>query len=245
MRPKYTVPFASLVYFSNQENNYLNDYVNTPAKAVNAIKEAGSQALVLYPGDSWNIEEGAIDNSKAQALYEKTYAELDKLPLRDAGASSSVEEIKTAFQGYRERVFSKNSSLLIKMLSKFSPLHVFEPLSIELYDIGALLSMSVVQGIFELKPGEREADVRMHSSSFLFILKNEFGFDTLMVNGRFETSTKGFSKMTKSLAIGSLNAMGLSLSLKLLEDFRVIFILLKILGGVLSRLKLSEKSAAG
>ncbi|MBX9720349.1 MAG: hypothetical protein K2X81_03045, partial [Candidatus Obscuribacterales bacterium] len=136
-------------------------------------------------------------------------------------------------------------SLLIKLLSKVSPLHVFEPLIIDFYDIDGLISLSVVDGIKEIKPGSAQADVKMHSSSLLFILKNEFGFDTLMVNGRFEASTTGFSKMTKSLAIGSLNAMGLSLSPTLLGNFRVIVILMRILSGVLSRLKLSENSAAG
>jgi hypothetical protein len=80
----------------------------------------------------------------------------------------------------------------------------------------------------------------MHSSSLLFLLKNEFGFDTLMVNGRFEATPEGFSKMTKSLAIGSLNAMGLSLSLRLLTNFKVIVILLKILSGVLDKIRLTQ-----
>ena len=113
---------------------------------------------------------------------------------------------------------------------------VFKPISIEIYDIKKQLSFSL-SGLDELSPNERVLDVRMHSSSLMFLLKNEFGFDTLMVNGRFESTPEGFSRMTKTLAIGSLNAMGLSLSLKLLTDFKVIVILLKGLWGVLDKVR--------
>ena len=113
---------------------------------------------------------------------------------------------------------------------------VFKPISIEIYDIKKQLSFSL-SGLDELSSNERVLDVRMHSSSLMFLLKNEFGFDTLMVNGRFESTPEGFSRMTKTLAIGSLNAMGLSLSLKLLTDFKVIVILLKGLWGVLDKVR--------
>ena len=46
----------------------------------------------------------------------------------------------------------------------------------------------------------------MHSDSLLFIFKNEFGFDTLTVNGCFQTKSSQFTKVTKTLALGSLNA---------------------------------------
>ena len=73
----------------------------------------------------------------------------------------------------------------------------------------------------------------MHSSSLSFIFNNPFGFDTLTVNGRFEATPEGFGKMTKSLAIGSLNAMGLAVSPKLVMNFKVVLMLLRRLGSVI------------
>lgn len=245
LKPTFTVPFASMVYFSNEENNYLNDLVNTPQKAAMVIREAGCEPVVLYPGDGWQVDGANWDNSSALLRYEQQYAQLDKLPLRKPGTSASNEELQAAFKGYQERIFSKNSRWLIWLISRLSFLHAFEPVTVELTDTGALFSMSVLEGLRELKKGELVTDVKMHSSSFLFLLKNEFGFDTLMVNGRFESTTGGFSKMTKSLAIGSLNAMGLSLSPSLLYNFQVIIILLRILAGVLSKLKQSGTDKNG
>jgi hypothetical protein len=76
----------------------------------------------------------------------------------------------------------------------------------------------------------------MHSSSLAFIFKNPFGFDTLTVNGRFEATPKGFAKMTKSLALGSLNAMGLYIGPRLVSDYQVVVLLLRRLAGVLQKM---------
>jgi hypothetical protein len=54
----------------------------------------------------------------------------------------------------------------------------------------------------------------------------------LTVNGRFEATPEGFGRMTKSLAIGSLNAMGLAVSPKLVMNFKVVLMLLRQLGSV-------------
>jgi UDP-MurNAc hydroxylase len=85
----------------------------------------------------------------------------------------------------------------------------------------------------------------MHSSSLMFLLRNDFGYDTLTVNGRFECSTEGFAKMTRSLGIGSLNAMGLSISPRLVLDFRVLLILLRRLKQVMARLKTRDAARQG
>jgi UDP-MurNAc hydroxylase len=91
--------------------------------------------------------------------------------------------------------------------------------------------VSVVDG-FATVPAA-SADVTMHSSSLSFIFNQPFGYDTLTVNGRFEATPEGFGKMTKSLAIGSLNAMGLAVSPGLVMNFKVVLMLLGRLAGVI------------
>ena len=54
---------------------------------------------------------------------------------------------------------------------------------------------------------------------------NEFGYDTLSVNGRFEASGQGFARMTKNFAVGSLNALGMSLRPSLVANADVILLL--------------------
>jgi hypothetical protein len=69
------------------------------------------------------------------------------------------------------------------------------------------------------------------------MLKNEFGFDTLTVNGRFEASADGFAKMMRSFAVGSLNALDLSVSWRLLCSLRLVLILVRHLIGVLAQMR--------
>ena len=86
-----------------------------------------------------------------------------------------------------------------------------------------------------------EYDISMHSDSLLFIFKNEFGFDTLTVNGCFQTKSKKFSKVTKTLALGSLNAMGLGLNYKLIFDMQIILLFLKKVSSFFKKLKSTEQ----
>ena len=240
LRPRFTLPFASLIYFSSEENDYLNDAVNTPRKAAEAIAAAGSTPLVLYPGDAWEVGEPPIGNDAALARYDRCYGELDRLPRRGPGVSASLDELRSAFSVYRDRVLARNSRWLIVLLSRLKLLGAFQPVRVRLRDLDRVVVVSVVSGFSEAPDQSGAVDVILHSSSLLFLLKNEFGFDTLTVNGRFEADADGFARMMRSFAVGSLNALGLSVSWRLVFSLRLVLILLRHLMGVLARLRRRE-----
>ena len=230
LKPRHVVPFASFVYFSNEENSYLNDHINRPDDAAVAIHAAGAAPLILYPGESWTA--GAPhDDSTSRAAFAQAYDALPALPLRPPGDSVPLGRLEREFAAYRDRVFASNSRLLINLLRHVPLLGAFHPVTIRLTDLSTSVSVSVVDG-FDLHPAAPE-HVAMHSSSLSFIFNNPFGFDTLTVNGRFEATPEGFGRMTKSLAIGSLNAMGLAVSPKLVMNFKVVLMLLRRLGSVI------------
>ena len=76
----------------------------------------------------------------------------------------------------------------------------------------------------------------MHSESLLFIFKNDFGYDTLTVNGCFNATKDGFIKTTRSFAIGSLNSMGLKLNFNLIFNYNLILFFFKLLRKVSKKL---------
>jgi UDP-MurNAc hydroxylase len=229
LKPRQVVPFASLVYFSNQENFYLNDHVNRPADAAAAIETAGAAPLVLFPGETWSAGT-AHDNAPSLAAYRTAYDEMPLLPLRPPGESVALGRLGQEFAAYRERVYHVNSPLLIRLLRRVPGLGAFHPVTIRLTDLDTTVSVSVVDGFETVPTGS--ADVAMHSGSLSFLFNHPFGFDTLTVNGRFEATPEGFGKMTKSLAIGSLNAMGLAVSPALVMNFKVVLMLLRRLAAV-------------
>ncbi|HWE74937.1 MAG TPA: hypothetical protein VG328_17385 [Stellaceae bacterium] len=242
LKPQYALPFASFIYFSNVENAYLNDAMNTPRTAAAALAAAGTKPIVLYPGEEWTI--GAPhDNEPALARYDARLAELPQLPLRGPGESASLDRLHAAFAGYRARMMAQNSRLLIRLLRQMPFLGTLQPITIRLTDLDTRLSFSLFDGMNALPSGA--SDVAMHSSSLLFLLKNDFGYDTLTVNGRFTCTTEGFAKMTRAFGIGSLNAMGIRLAPSLVFNLRVLMILLGKLRQVMTRMKRHDAAQQG
>ncbi|HEX3675104.1 MAG TPA: MBL fold metallo-hydrolase [Rhizomicrobium sp.] len=233
LKPKAVIPFASMVYFSSVENFYLNDSVNKPADAASAIRDAGAEPIVLFPGDSWTVGAPAR-NDAALARYDTAYAGLAQLPLRDPGKGRTMGELQESFERYRKRVYEKNSAAFIA-LARRMPLGAFRPVSIRLTDLNQTVRVGLVDGF--ATAAAAPIDAAMHSSSLGNIFDNEFGYDTLTVNGRFEATGEGFSKLTRSFGVGSLNAMGLSFRPSLLFQTQVLATLLRRLTGVVRRLK--------
>jgi len=142
---------------------------------------------------------------------------------------------------YRERVFRQNARWMIKLASLVPGVVAFQPLTIRLSDLGRTVRFSFFAELAEV-PDTAAPDVEMSSESLDFIFLNDFGYDTLTVNGRFEASTRGFARMTKNFAVGSLNALGLALKPSLVLNADVVFLLL---GKLRSFLRRMERSAAG
>ncbi|HEY1632451.1 MAG TPA: MBL fold metallo-hydrolase [Rhizomicrobium sp.] len=233
LSPRKVIPFASMVYFSSVENSYLNDSVNTPDDAAAAIREAGAEPIVLFPGDAWDTGT-AYDNEPALARYRAAYAGLAQLPLRDPGKGKSFDELKESFDKYRKRVGEKNSLAFIGLARRLPAMGAFRPVTIRLTDLNETVEVGLVDGF--KRSDAKQWDAAMHSNSLAMILDQEFGYDTLTVNGRFEATAEGFSKLTRSFAIGSLNAMGLSFGPSLMLQARIVAILMRRLRGVVRRL---------
>ena len=146
------------------------------------------------------------------------------------------QDLNFDFENYKKRIFKKNSKLLIFLLSKIKLLNFFQPLKIKLLDHNKVYKYSIFDNLIE-DINVKECDITMHSQSLSFIFKNEFGFDTLTVNGCFEASHVGFTKVTKTLALGNLNSIGLNLNFGLIFHSNIIFLFLNTLKKVKKQLK--------
>ncbi len=236
----HVIPFASFIYFSNEENAYMNDSINTIDSVFAGLGDLNSRLVVLKPAQRWTAGT-THDNADSRLFWREKFAAVSSLPLRKPGAAVAESVLREAFEGYKARVLSKNSGALIHFIRRLPGLNAFRPINLRLSDLGGgageTYRLDFNTGLSRA-PGEPH-DVEMHSSSLLFIFKNEFGYDTLTVNARFEASAAGFSKMTKFLAVGSLNTLGLSLSFGFLfRHLAVVWSLLKLLRSVKKNLEL-------
>jgi hypothetical protein len=188
LRPKITVPFASFVYFSSPENAYLNEQQNTPQDIALAPQLARWAPTIrfLRPGSVVDL-----DSDSAASLTREHEAALEHwaglldgrsrlLPLT---SEVPLAEIKSAFLKYRANVAQSLHGLpaLLELTRRI------EPLVINLSDLQLTVQVSYRNG---WKVLDREAawHIGMTSGNAAFLFKNEYGFDTTHVNGRFRTS---------------------------------------------------------
>tara|TARA_Y100000590_G_scaffold467741_1_gene647716 strand:+ start:2162 stop:3508 length:1347 start_codon:yes stop_codon:yes gene_type:complete len=232
---KTVIPFASFVYFSNQMNFYMNDSVNTPHKVEKYLTENNINTVILMPGEKQVLKDlkqnkNSLEFWKSKYEFEKKNKKIDVYDV-----SRSLENLKNDFDLYQKRIFRKNSKILIYFLNKIKIFNILQDINIFLTDHGRNYKYSILTGLKETN--DQNYHILMHSKSLSFLFKNEFGFDTLTVNGCFECESKNFSKISKILAIGSLNALGLKLNLNILFNLNVIILFLKKLIVFLRKLK--------
>ncbi|HWJ94356.1 MAG TPA: hypothetical protein VNT33_06495, partial [Telluria sp.] len=118
------------------------------------------------------------------ALKDKGYALLPAQPL------APLEEVEAAFLKYRETV-NANLHGLPRLLEATRRV---VPLVIHLSDLGRTVQCSYRSGIRTL---DRDAPwhVSMTAGNAVFLFKNEYGYDTTMVNGRFRAGQANATAM--------------------------------------------------
>lgn len=219
-KPKFTIPFASFIIFANKNNFYLNDSINKPGQLKEKLNLYGGELIILKPNDILGGENQCLDEIAAIEFWNQKYQDaLKNKPI--IYTSVNLENLKDSFEKYFTRIHKNNNILLIKVIRTLSPVRVFKPLTINLYDLNVNLTFDYVQKTFSIT--SRSAMLSMHSASLDFIFKNSFGFDTLTVNGCFEElMDKGFVTATKTLAIENLNNLGIKIGLKTLLKYSII-----------------------
>jgi L-ascorbate metabolism protein UlaG (beta-lactamase superfamily) len=185
LRPKVTVPFASFVYFSSAENAYFNEAQNTPQDIVKAPELAKWAPTIrfLRPGSVVDLETDSAasltrEHEHALAHWQGLLGQRGKL--LPAPQEVALSEIKSAFLKYRGNV-NDNLHGLPRLLELARRI---EPLVLHLSDLEQTVEVSYRHG-WKVMPAPAPFHVSMTSPNALFLFKNEYGFDTTHVNGRF------------------------------------------------------------
>lgn len=225
LEPKTVIPFASFICFNNNYNFYLNDSCNKPKDIISIKNKIKSDIIFLKPNEVQNLDR-LKQNNQSLNFWAELYKKVNQIELKQTN-KYEINQIELFYEEYYNRIFRKNSKILIKLISKLKFFGIFQPLNIYLKDHGKCvrvdLSSQKLNFSNTLKP-----DIEMNSSSLIYIFRFDFGFDTLTVNGCFEEkSIKGFSKMTKLFAIGNLNNLGYSINYKFIFNYKIILLFLR------------------
>ena len=100
-----------------------------------------------------------------------------------AAPAVPLSDVQAAFDGYRRTVARSLHRLpqLLELGRRIAPLDML------LVDLQQTVRCSYRQGM-RLLPAGTAHQVAMHSSNAVFLFKNEYGFDTTQVNGRFHVA---------------------------------------------------------
>ena len=229
---KNVIPFASFIYFSNTLNKYMNDHINKPHILYDDIKNIVN-VIIMAPNEKQNLND-LKQKQDSIDFWKNKYDQIENLSVDEFTNTVDFEILHKDYENYKKKIYELNSKILIYIASKIKFLKFFQPINIFLLDHNKNYEFSLITG-FKLKNNVK-SDIKMHSESMQFIFKNNFGFDTLTVNGCFESTKEGFIKSTKSFALGTLNSMGLKLNLLLIFNLRLIFFFLDLLKKVVKKL---------
>jgi len=200
---KQVIPFASFIWFSHEDNFYMNDEVNKISNVEEFIrKDTKAIPIILYPGDKWTVGEDN-DNSKAIELYENDFTK-EREPYRNS-PRIPLEEIQTYAKNYVKTIRDRNNWILIKLAHSISFLKTAK---IYLKDLDLSITFDLVHGINESNFSKQDADIIMDSDSLAFAFNFDFGADTLLANARFRKSGGRTMIFFRQFMIGTLNNNG-------------------------------------
>jgi UDP-MurNAc hydroxylase len=218
--PKFVIPFASFIYFSNKENFYLNDSINKPSDVINKFRHSKSKIIIMKPNDIIRDKFQDFSNVESIDFWNKHYTSINQKKINIYN-TINYELICENFLRYCERISAKNNMAFISIIRSISPIPFFNPVIVNILDLNITLKFDYVSKKIEHTP---EAPmICLKSESLNFIFNNSFGFDTLTVNGCFEEGkVGGFVMATMSLAIENLNNLGISITPSVMFNFFII-----------------------
>ena len=184
---KITIPFASFIYFSNNLNYYLNDSINKPQKICEEFIDKENKLIFLQPYQIIKLQD--LDNTKNNFnFWQNKFLNINEKKIISFNSQNTFEDLQKSFVKYYERLLERNSKLMIKIIKLVPFINAFQPIVINFIDLNCNVYIDFANKIF--KKTDNDAEILMNSRSMNLIFLQDFGFDTLTINGCFEELKK-------------------------------------------------------
>lgn len=229
--PKSIMPFASFIYFCHEDNYYMNKEINTINTVSDYIKKINSNPVILKLNEIWKSNSYKLQQESIN-FWNKSYLNIHNNIKTSYTKSFSEKELQNTFLEYKKKIFLKNSKFFIFILSKIKFLNFFNKLRFYIKDLEQFYEYDIFSGFKKISHNDKLDVIKIHSSSLYFLLKFEYGFDTLTVNGLFQTNFRNFLKLSGNFFISSYNSIGKKLNFTSIFEFSLLkkyfLLLLKI-----------------
>lgn len=219
------IPIASFIYFSHKDNFYMNDSINTVEKVCKFLSLNNLSYKILSPNTTYEVGIDDYDDSIPQIFWKNEYDNINRKKKNNYSNCYTLEDLDLVFQSYKKKIFKENNIYLMKLVSVFKIFNIFQPIIFYITDLKKYIKFSFFNNKLVEVNLVNSNYVEIHSSSLFFVLNNNFGFDTLTVNGLFESDYNNFKKLVYNFGLGSYNAAGMYISIKSIFNFKVVLLI--------------------
>lgn len=189
LEPDLVIPYASFVWFCHEENAYMNDSLSTVGDAVEIVRaRTAAHPVVLYPGESWQLDEQPPDTGDSVARYGADLdARLKAAPLASTGLRLPFDTLVTQGDEFATDLRLVNGRLRLSLLER---LHIVPSATVWIDDLRRSATINH-HGLQSVNTQRDSCDIALTSRALSFMLTNRFGGTTLFINGRFTTPPSG------------------------------------------------------
>jgi hypothetical protein len=194
--PRYVLPFASFVRFSHRENAHLNENINTVDDIARVVD--AERLVVMYPGDSWDLERPFAGTAQAMERYREDFRCVATLPTK-VHEPVPLKKLTDAADARVKDFQAKYHKALLGWIP---------PVTFYLDDLSCAIEVDVRKGVRDVELSRDQCMVSLSSQALWYAFAFRWGLPTLGVSGRFvlRKPERPFFRLKK---LGSLYAEGL------------------------------------
>jgi len=191
LNPKFVIPFASFCYFSKYDNFYMNDSINKIDKTIDFLSKENPNIkfLSFYPGDTWDLNSN-FSNKDSLNKYKEDYEKINIIPFDEQ--IIHFDNLKKVSDDFIEITKKKNNLFnFYKVLNKKKYNIYFK-----LTDIKKTYFFNFDKSLIEIDDfNDDKPWCSLSTQSLNNLFSSGYGYDALIIGGRFEANTLGLSSL--------------------------------------------------
>ena len=214
LNPKTVIPFASFCYFSKYDNFYMNDSVNKIDKTIDFLSRENpdTKFLSFYPGDTWDLK-SSFSNQDSFDKYNKDYEKIKALTFEEQTIDFNF--LKESSNRFIDITKKKNNLFKFYNFLNNDNYKIF----FKLTDTNKAYFFDFNQGLIEF--GHFSIDkpwCSLTSQSLNNLFTSGYGYDALIIGGRFEANKLGLNSLNKIFKFQAKNYQNIYYNLNTIFD---------------------------
>lgn len=230
-KPKYIVPFASYIYFSNKENFFMNDEIPKTSLVEKMINKnfLSTSPIILYPNDDWDYN--LRENAESIEKYEN---DLSQISIKHIPTKVNINELINLSKLQVKKIKKINGNFFMFIIFLYQKLFKkgFQSINIYIEDIDKYVYYDFYFGLKVIEKCHKR--IIINSEALSTILKFEWGIGTVIISGRFFLENMIYlDNLRSAFSIPIINSNGITVfkyylnkilnkkSLNIIDDYRV------------------------